>query len=55
VTALFALATSLLWGLASFGGSLLTRRIPALAAVVPQAIATGGLPVTFGRTPMARL
>ncbi|KUJ66483.1 hypothetical protein ACZ90_35745 [Streptomyces albus subsp. albus] len=33
-TALFALATSLLWGLADFGGGLLTRRIPALTVVV---------------------
>ncbi len=28
MTALFALATSLLWGLADFGGGLLTRRTP---------------------------
>jgi drug/metabolite transporter (DMT)-like permease len=34
VTALFALATSLLWGLADFGGGLLTRRTPALTVVV---------------------
>ncbi|MGA4843324.1 EamA family transporter [Streptomyces sp. G45] len=34
MTALFALATSLLWGLADFGGGLLTRRIPALTVVV---------------------
>lgn len=34
LTALFALATSLLWGLADFGGGLLTRRIPALTVVV---------------------
>ncbi|GHH85019.1 membrane protein [Streptomyces sulfonofaciens] len=33
MTALFALATSLLWGLADFGGGLLTRRIPALTVV----------------------
>ncbi|MCX4668845.1 DMT family transporter [Streptomyces sp. NBC_01381] len=40
MTALFALATSLLWGLADFGGGLLTRRIPALTVVVAsQAIA----------------
>lgn len=32
--ALFALATSLLWGLADFGGGLLTRRTPALTVVV---------------------
>ncbi|MCX4760417.1 DMT family transporter [Streptomyces sp. NBC_01275] len=41
MTALFALATSLLWGLADFGGGLLTRRAPALTVVVvSQAIAT---------------
>ncbi|MFD5318579.1 EamA family transporter [Streptomyces sp. NPDC127098] len=35
-----ALATSLLWGLADFGGGLLARRIPALTAtVVSQALA----------------
>ncbi|MGW5867642.1 EamA family transporter [Streptomyces sp. NPDC055239] len=34
MTALFALATSLLYGLADFGGGLLTRRIPALTVVV---------------------
>jgi drug/metabolite transporter (DMT)-like permease len=34
VTALFALATSLLWGLADFGGGLLARRTPALTVVV---------------------
>jgi drug/metabolite transporter (DMT)-like permease len=34
VTAFFALATSLLWGLADFGGGLLTRRSPALTVVV---------------------
>jgi drug/metabolite transporter (DMT)-like permease len=34
VTAFFALATSLLWGLADFGGGLLTRRTPALTVVV---------------------
>ncbi|MFE2415381.1 EamA family transporter [Streptomyces hokutonensis] len=34
MTALFALATSLLWGLADFGGGLLTRRSPALTVVV---------------------
>ncbi|MFC9595483.1 EamA family transporter [Streptomyces sp. NPDC056944] len=40
MTALFALATSLLWGLADFGGGLLTRRIPALTVVVvSQALA----------------
>lgn len=40
MTALFALATSLLWGLADFGGGLLTRRVPALTVVVvSQAVA----------------
>ncbi|MEV6755397.1 DMT family transporter [Streptomyces sp. NPDC051214] len=40
MTALFALATSLLWGLADFGGGLLTRRLPALTVVVvSQAVA----------------
>ncbi|MCX4733538.1 hypothetical protein OG611_21560 [Streptomyces sp. NBC_01363] len=46
MTALFALATSLLRGLADFGGGLFTRRIPALtvvvvsqAAAVPAAVA----------------
>ncbi|MFV5996221.1 EamA family transporter [Streptomyces sp. NPDC056231] len=34
MTALFALATSLLWGLADFGGGLLTRRVPALTVVI---------------------
>ncbi|WP_255953871.1 DMT family transporter [Streptomyces odontomachi] len=34
MTALFALATSLLWGLADFGGGMLTRRFPALTVVV---------------------
>lgn len=34
MTAWFALATSLLWGLADFGGGLLTRRTPALTVVV---------------------
>lgn len=40
MTALFALATSLLWGLADFGGGMLTRRAPALTVVlVSQVIA----------------
>lgn len=44
MTALFALATSLLWGLADFGGGLLTRRIPALTVVVvSQSLATAVL------------
>lgn len=34
MTAFFALATSLLWGLADFGGGMLTRRSPALTVVV---------------------
>ncbi|WP_329193347.1 MULTISPECIES: DMT family transporter [unclassified Streptomyces] len=34
MTVIFALATALLWGLADFGGGLLTRRIPALTVVV---------------------
>ncbi|GGS28473.1 EamA family transporter [Streptomyces nojiriensis] len=34
MTAFFALATAVLWGLADFGGGLLTRRIPALTVVV---------------------
>jgi drug/metabolite transporter (DMT)-like permease len=44
VTAFFALATSLLWGLADFGGGLLTRRTPALTVVVvSQAMAAAVL------------
>ncbi|MFZ4235665.1 EamA family transporter [Streptomyces murinus] len=44
MTALFALTTSLLWGLADFGGGLLTRRTPALTVVVvSQAIAAAVL------------
>ncbi|MFE7119817.1 EamA family transporter [Streptomyces sp. NPDC057654] len=34
MTVLYALATSFLWGLADFGGGLLTRRMPALTVVV---------------------
>ncbi|MFE6847891.1 EamA family transporter [Streptomyces sp. NPDC057686] len=34
MTALFALASAALWGLADFGGGLLTRRLPALTVVV---------------------
>ncbi|MFH8448874.1 EamA family transporter [Streptomyces fungicidicus] len=46
MTALFALATSLLWGLADFGGGLLTRRTPALTVVVvSQSIAVAVLGV----------
>jgi drug/metabolite transporter (DMT)-like permease len=41
MTALFALATSFLWGLADFGGGLLARRTPALTVVVvSQSLAT---------------
>ncbi|MDK1344759.1 EamA family transporter [Streptomyces sp. 378] len=44
MTALFALATSLLWGLADFGGGLLSRRTPALTVVVvSQSIAVAVL------------
>ncbi|MFF6777375.1 EamA family transporter [Streptomyces sp. NPDC012637] len=40
MTAIFALGTSLLWGLADFGGGLLTRRFPApTVVVVSQSIA----------------
>lgn len=34
MTALLALATSVLWGLADFGGGLLSRRTPALTVIV---------------------
>jgi drug/metabolite transporter (DMT)-like permease len=51
VTAFFALATSLLWGLADFGGGLLTRRTPALTVVVvSQAIAAAVLGVVVAAT-----
>ncbi|MCP3759733.1 DMT family transporter [Streptomyces sp. TBY4] len=40
MTALFALATAVLWGLADFGGGLLTRRIPALTVVVASQVLT---------------
>ncbi|MFE1442529.1 DMT family transporter [Streptomyces sp. NPDC058739] len=44
MTALLALATSLLWGLADFGGGLLARRFPSLTVVVvSQSIAVGVL------------
>ncbi|MEU5659809.1 EamA family transporter [Streptomyces sp. NPDC047737] len=60
MTALFALATSLLWGLADFGGGVLTRRVPALTVVVVSqciaavvlgavVIATGGWSEAGGR------
>jgi drug/metabolite transporter (DMT)-like permease len=52
VTALFALATSLLWGLADFGGGLLTRRAPALTVVVVSqsiaAVVLGAVVVATG-------
>ncbi|MFI8965914.1 EamA family transporter [Streptomyces sp. NPDC053493] len=52
MTAAFALATSLLWGLADFGGGLLTRRFPALTVVVvSQSIAVvvlGGVVLATG-------
>ncbi|WP_405761587.1 EamA family transporter [Streptomyces sp. NBC_00045] len=38
MTALFALATAVLWGLADFGGGLLTRRLPALMVVVASQV-----------------
>ncbi|WOT38313.1 DMT family transporter [Streptomyces coeruleorubidus] len=51
MTALFALATSLLWGLADFGGGLLTRRTPALTVVVvSQSIAVAVLGVVVVAT-----
>ncbi|WP_457033264.1 EamA family transporter, partial [Kitasatospora sp. P5_F3] len=54
MTAVLALAASLLWGLADFGGGSLTRRLPALTVVVTSqlaaavvlvlaVVATGGL------------
>ncbi|MDH6623301.1 drug/metabolite transporter (DMT)-like permease [Streptomyces sp. LBL] len=52
MTALLALATSLLWGLADFGGGLLTRRIPALTVVVVSqviaAVVLGAIVVATG-------
>ncbi|MFE3251049.1 EamA family transporter [Streptomyces sp. NPDC059209] len=51
MTALFALATALLWGLADFGGGLLTRRTPALTVVVvSQSIAVAVLGVVVVAT-----
>ncbi|MFB6847138.1 EamA family transporter [Streptomyces sp. NPDC056373] len=51
MTALFALATSLLWGLADFGGGLLTRRTPALTVVVvSQSIAVAVLGAVVAAT-----
>ncbi|MCD9878390.1 DMT family transporter [Streptomyces guryensis] len=52
MTAFFALATSLLWGLADFGGGLLTRRTPALTVVVVSqgiaAVMLGAIVVATG-------
>ncbi|MDX2813979.1 EamA family transporter [Streptomyces sp. PA03-5A] len=52
MTAVFALATSLLWGLADFGGGLLTRRFPALTVVVVSqgvaAVVLGAVVVATG-------
>ncbi|MFF9161097.1 EamA family transporter [Streptomyces longwoodensis] len=52
MTAFFALATSLLWGLADFGGGLLTRRFPALTVVVlsqgAAAVVLGAIVVATG-------
>ncbi|QEV16883.1 DMT family transporter [Streptomyces alboniger] len=51
MTVLFALATSLLWGLADFGGGLLTRRVPALTVVMAsQTIAVVVLGVIVAAT-----
>ncbi|MGW0351142.1 EamA family transporter [Streptomyces anthocyanicus] len=51
MTALFALATSALWGLADFGGGVLTRRTPALTVVVvSQSIAVAVLGVIVAAT-----
>ncbi|MFI8193656.1 EamA family transporter [Streptomyces sp. NPDC085946] len=51
MTALFALATSLLWGLADFGGGVLTRRTPALTVVVvSQSVAVAVLGVLVAAT-----
>lgn len=52
MTAVFALATSLLWGLADFGGGLLTRRLHALTVVVVSqtlaALALGAIVLATG-------
>ncbi|MER6633037.1 DMT family transporter [Streptomyces sp. NPDC000987] len=51
MTAFFALATSLLWGLADFGGGLLTRRAPVLTVVVvSQTVAAAVLGVIVAAT-----
>ena len=43
MTALLALASSLLWGVADFGGGLLTRRLPAMLVVVASQAAAAFL------------
>jgi drug/metabolite transporter (DMT)-like permease len=52
MTAVFALAASLLWGLSDFGGGLLTRRFPALTVVVTSQAAVvvvlGGIVIATG-------
>jgi drug/metabolite transporter (DMT)-like permease len=52
MTAAFALATSLLWGLSDFGGGVLTRRFPALTVVVlsqaAAAVVLGSIVVATG-------
>ncbi|MFD6419384.1 EamA family transporter [Streptomyces sp. NPDC060194] len=52
MTALFALATTLLWGLADFGGGLLARRTPALTVIVVSqtiaAVVLGAIVVATG-------
>lgn len=45
MTAFFALSTSLMWGLADFGGGLLTRRAALTVVVVSQGIAAVALGV----------
>ncbi|GKQ41733.1 DMT family transporter [Streptomyces sp. A012304] len=51
MTAFLALTTSLLWGLADFGGGLLTRRAPALTVVVvSQSVAAAVLGVVVVAT-----
>src|SRR3954465_5568033 len=52
MAAALALAASLLWGLADFGGGLLTRRMPALTVVVVSqtiaAVVLGAIVVATG-------
>lgn len=43
MTAALALVTSLMWGLADFGGGLLTRRMPALTVVVVSQTLAGAV------------